>query len=452
MDPNRLSEKKHHKQAWVVSADMGYGHDRAAHGIEGIAYGSFITSNRYVGIPKEDRRLWRETRRTYETISRLKPIPILGNLLFEAMDRFQEIPAFYPRRDLSKPSIQLRMSYKLVERGLMKHLVKKLEMTRKLPVICTFPLTALAMEYHGYPEDIYTIVTDTDMARAWVPPDPKRSKVQYFAPTGRVVERLKLYGVHADKIHYTGFPIPKALIGGPDSDILKGDLAQRICNLDPTGAFTKRYWRTLEAEFGNSVCKVKKKSRPVTITFTVGGAGAQRQLAIQIAKSLREKITKGIFKLVLVAGTHKEIARYFQFHLRINGLGHLIKKGIEIYYEPERHAYFKGFDKILRRTDILWTKPSELSFYTGLGLPIIMSSPIGSQEEFNRLWLQNVGGGIQMAAPETCSEWLQDWINSGALARMAWNGYIEAPTHGAHRIQAIITGEDGVLEPPPLIV
>jgi hypothetical protein len=446
------AQKIPHKHAWVISADMGYGHDRAAHALDDIAYGNFITSNNYKGIPASDKKLWLETRKTYEVFSRFKPIPIIGDLLFEAMDRLQEIPPFYPRRDLSKPSVQLNATYSLIKRGLLKHLSDTLAEKRRLPAICTFPTSAIALEYHGFPEDIYTLVTDTDMSRAWIPTDPKRSKIKYFAPSGRVVERLKLYGVRPEKIFYTGFPIPKQLIGGPGSPILKEDLAQRICNLDPKGYFTARYWRTLEAEFGHGVCAMKKKPRPVTITFSVGGAGAQKQLGIQIAKALRDKIMRGQFRLILIAGTHKVVSTYFKMHLRAIGLGSQIGKGVLIYQEDDRHKYFYGFDQILRKTDILWTKPSELSFYTGLGLPIICAQAIGSQEEFNRLWLQSVGGGIQMHEAETCNEWIQDWIDCGALARMAWNGYIEAPTHGAYRIDSIIQGQEGAMQPPPFIV
>lgn len=445
--------QRKHKYAWVVSADMGYGHDRAAHGMEELAYGKFITSNKYKGIPKSDRKLWKETRKVYETISRLKPVPIIGRLAFELLDNFQEIPKFYPRRDLSRPSIQLLAAYHVIKKGLLKHLADELANRRRMPVICTFPLSAIAMEYHGYPEDIYTLVTDTDMARAWVPKDPKRSKIKYLAPTGRVVERLKLYGVRSEKIFYTGFPIPKRIIGGKDSPILKPDMAQRICNLDPKGVFIKRYWRTLQAELGSKVCSIKRKPKPVTVTFAVGGAGAQRQLGLQIAKSLRTKIKKNQIRLILIAGTHKNVERYFTLGLRAMGFRNELGKSIKVYYEKERHKYFDDFDQILRKTDILWTKPSELSFYTGAGIPIVMAPPVGSQEEFNKLWLYNVGGGIAMHDASTCNEWLQDWIESGALARMAWNGYIEAPTHGAYRIDSVIAGEEIVdLESLPLVV
>jgi len=441
------------KKAWVVSANMGYGHDRAAHGLEEVSYGEFITSNNYRGIPAEDKKLWRDTRKLYEAISRLKPIPFIGPLAFEIMDRFQEIPTFYPRRDLSAPNLQLRAMYRIIKKGLGKHLCEQLA-KRQMPAICTFPMTAHALEYHGYAEDIYIVVTDTDMSRAWVSRDPKRSKVKYFAPTGRVVERLKLYGVSNDRIFYTGFPLPKMVIGGPEGSTIKRDLARRICNLDPSGIFVNRYWHTLERELGMEHCESirKMKRTPITITFAVGGAGAQRHLGIEVAKSLSEKIKKEEIRLMLIAGTRPEVADYFTDRLKRMSLKSQLGKGIQVYVEPDRHKYFHDFDKILRQTDILWTKPSELSFYTGLGIPIIMAPPIGSQEDFNKLWLLNVGGGIVMYEAETCNEWLTDWINSGALARMAYNGYIEAPTHGTYRIESIITGEEVKLETLPLVV
>ena len=437
------------KQAWVISADMGYGHDRAAHGLRDLAFGDVITSNRYPGIPHKDRQLWADTRVVYETISRLKPVPILGPLLFDAMDRFQEIPAFYPRRDLSEPTLQLRAMYRIIQKGLCKDLMNRL-MKRRLPAVCTFPLPAFALEEHGYPEDIYAIVTDTDMSRAWVPLDSKRSRIKYFAPTGRVVERLKLYGVRSENIFLTGFPLPNALIGGANGHTVKDDLAQRVCNLDPNGIFINRYWRTLNEELGMSRCQ-DLKARPVTLTFAVGGAGAQRHLGLEIAKSLLPKIRKHEMRLNLVAGTRREVAKYFEQGLRKLGLWNQ-RNGVRVFWAPDRLDYFNGFDRILRTTDILWTKPSELSFYTGAGIPIVMSQPVGSQEEYNQLWLQAVGGGVMMYDAQYCREWLEDWIQGGSLARLAWNGYIEAPTHGTVRIKRILSGEGVGTQPLPLVV
>ena len=51
------------------------------------------------------------------------------------------------------------------------------------------------------------------MSRTWVSKDPKRSRINFFAPNKRVVERLKEYGVPENRIFFTGFPLPKENIG-----------------------------------------------------------------------------------------------------------------------------------------------------------------------------------------------------------------------------------------------
>ncbi len=441
-----------YRKAWVVTVDMGYGHERASNAIKDLAYGDVIVANNYPGIPEEDKKLWRATRSAYEAISRFKAVPILGEFIWNTFDRFQQIPSFYPRRDLSRPSIQVLEQYYLIEkRGLGRDLIETLRSKRKIPMICTFPLPAFAADVFDYPEDIYLITTDADISRAWVAKDPKRSRIKYFASNGRVVERLKLYGVAPENIYLTGFPLSKELIGGANVETIRKDLGERICHLDPNGIFYRKYEETLKATLGVANC-ARVPTHPLTLTFAVGGAGAQRELGITIAKSLREKIRRGQILLNLVAGTKKEVAHYFRKALVELGLGADLGGHVRVLYYHDRPTYFQKFDQLLRHTDVLWTKPSELSFYAGVGLPIVISPPIGSQEIFNEMWLRNVGGGVPQGDPKYTSEWLFDWVESGGLARMAWNGYIEAPTHGTYRIEQIITGHEVELAKLPLIV
>jgi len=100
--------------------------------------------------------------------------------------------------------------------------------------------------------------------------------------------------------------------------------------------------------------------------------------------------------------------------------------------------YFALFNKVLLTTDILWTKPSELSFYAGLGLPIIMAPTIGSQEDFNRTWLHAVGAGMEQEDPRYTHQWLFDWLESGWLAQAAMEGFLDAPKHGTYHIEKIV--------------
>ncbi|MFH1078493.1 MAG: hypothetical protein V1745_04425 [Patescibacteria group bacterium] len=444
----------HHSsaKAYVVSVNMGYGHERAAYALRDIAAnGGVITANDYPGIPKSDRLLWKESRRLYEAVSRLQPLPIIGPYIFELMDRMQRIAPIYPRRDLSAPTAQVRQTHMMVSKlGLGKHLIEKLAKDPK-PLICTFFIPAFAAEYYDYPEDIYVVICDADMSRAWVGMDPKRSRIKYFAPNGRVAERLRLYGIRSENIFLTGFPLPKEVIGGPEGLVIKKDLVTRLCNLDPNGIFSAKYVKTLNAELGPSTCPLKK-SRPPTVMFSVGGAGAQKVLGMTAVKSLKHQLLREEITFRLEAGTKKMVADFFLDEIKACGLKRALGRNLFVDSEPDRPTYFHEFTKRLRTTDILWTKPSEMSFYAGVGLPIVMAPSIGSQEQFNRVWLKMVGAGVSQNDPQYTNEWLFDWIQSGGLARMAWNGYIEAPTHGSYRIDSIVTGEKYELEKIPMIV
>lgn len=436
---------------WVVAVDMGYGHRRAAYPLRDIAHGGeVVIANNYKGIPAEDRKWWSNSRKGYEAISRLKPVPIVGDWIFEAMDEFQEIDPFYPRRDLGKPSLQLRQIYHSIKKGRGRHLIEKLA-ENPIPLVATFFTQAFQAEYFDYPGDIYLVVPDTDISRAWAPLEPKKTRIKYLAPNGRVMERLQLYGIPLQNIHLTGFPLPKELVGGVDPKIIRKDLADRICKLDPNGIFVEKYRKTLETHFGPSFCRVRPK-RKLMVTFAVGGAGAQRKLGMDISKSLSHLIRRGEIQLTLVAGVRGGVAKYFETELKKLSLGKSLNKNLFILYKNDFNDYYKEFNALLRRTDILWTKPSELSFYTGLGLPIIIAPPIGSQEHFNFRWIQQVAGGVAQNKVAHTDEWLMDWVESGGLARMAWNGFIEAPTHGTYRIEDVLLGKEQRREPLPQIV
>lgn len=436
--------------AWVVTLDMGYGHERAAFNLSHLAYDGVIIANDYPGIPPSDKNYWNNIRHFYEGISRFKTVPIIGEVVFVIFDYFQRIIPFYPKRDLSKPSWQLQQNYAAFQKGLFQDLIDRLK-KQPLPLVATFFTIAYAAEYFDYPGDIYITILDADVSRAWAPLDPHLSKIKYFVPNGRVAERLKLYGVDQDNIYLTGFPLPKELVGGVDVRDIKQDLPRRLKKLDPLGVFTEKYRDTIDRALGENWQKTSVE-RPLTITFAVGGAGAQRELGAQIAQSLSTLIKQEQVRLWLIAGTKADVNTYFEDTITQLGLKDEQGRGINILYTPKRHQYFAQFNHILHETDVLWTKPSELSFYTGLGLPIIMAPPIGSQELYNYQWLLSVGGGIAQLDPKYTHQWLFDWILSGGLAEMAWNGFFNAPTHGTWRIEEILSGEKPKLASLPLIV
>ncbi len=427
-----MEEKK--RKINVVAIDMGYGHQRAAYPFLSNSNGGILNFNKYQGITRKEKNIWRRNRKWYERISRFKKVPIIGNVVFGIMDYIQRIEPFYPHRDLSKNSLQQKTFYSQVKSGLGKELMKELNKT-KLPLLTTFFVSAYATDYYGYNNKVYCIVCDADIARAWAPVYPKKSKINYLVPNKRVKERLKLYGVKEKNILITGFPLPKENIGGLNRSILTKDLATRISHLDPRGIYVKKYGKIIE-NYLCSLKKLNKNNRILTITFAVGGAGAQREIGEIIIRRLKKFIKKDKIKINLIAGIRNDVYLFFQNAVIKNGLNNT--KNINILYKEDKLSYFKEFNKILRTTDILWTKPSELTFYAGLGLPIIMSEPIGYQEKYNREWLLEIGAGIDSRNPEYIDEWLFDWLDSGWLAEAAMQGFLDAPKMGTYHIENII--------------
>jgi hypothetical protein len=104
METETETENRRARKAWVVGVNMGYGHQRTAHALRSLAPGEkVINANDYRGIPARDRKIWQESRRFYEAISKFKRIPMIGRAVFAAYDRlFQRIVDFYPMKDLSR--------------------------------------------------------------------------------------------------------------------------------------------------------------------------------------------------------------------------------------------------------------------------------------------------------------------------------------------------------------
>ncbi|MBI2038449.1 MAG: hypothetical protein HYT19_00815 [Candidatus Nealsonbacteria bacterium] len=418
-------------KAWIISVNMGYGHQRTAFPLKDIAIdGEIINANDYSGIPEKDKRIWETSRKFYEFISRLQNTPLVGDFFFSLYDQFQKIFSFYPKRDLTRPTFGLRQIYSLLKRGWGGHLIGELKaQSEKLkinvPIVTTFFTPAFMAEFFNYPGEIFCIICDADISRSWAPLNPPRSKIKYFAPTERVAERLKLYGVKKENIFLTGYPLP---------EFLEDSLKQRLLNLDPLKKYFNKYKILIEKTLGQLPAA---SDHPLTVMFAVGGAGAQKEIGIKLVKSLTFKTWEGDVKVILVAGIKESVKNYFEENLKKIKLEN--NHSVEIIFEKDIESYFQKFNAALSKTDILWTKPSELSFYSALGIPIIIAPPLGSQEKFNKRWLLKSGFGLQQENPSYTEQWLFDWLNQGYLAEAAMQGFIEGEKMGTFNIEKIIS-------------
>ena len=422
-------------KALIISVNMGYGHQRTADNLKDL--GEIINANDYQGIPRRDREIWESTRKFYEFISNFERTPLIGNIAFLIFDFFQKILSFYPKRIYSRPSFTLNQIYFLFKKGWGENLIENCKLqNEKLPLICTFFTPAFMAEFFGYQGEIFCVVCDADIARPWAPLNPRKSKIKYFAPNQRVVERLKLYGVREESIFLTGYPLPKELIGSEKMEILKENLRYRILNLDPKKRYFEKYKDLIEKKLG----KLPGKSdHPLTILFSIGGAGAQKEIGVKIIKTLKEKIKKGQIKIVISTGIKKRVRDYFLKNLKSLEMEKFLGEKVEIIFEEKIEDYFRKFNQTLKKTDVLWTKPSELSFYSALGIPIIISPPIGSQEEFNKRYLLKSGFGMTQESPNYADQWFFDWLEQGYLAEAAMEGFVEGEKLGTFNIEKIIS-------------
>lgn len=418
---------------YLISADMGYGHQRATYPFLDLAEGGLIIANNYEGASELEKKIWEKDKNSYEAISKFKNFPYLGSAIFSAMDYFQRIEPFYPRRDLSKNSIQQKYFFNKVKRGLGKNLIDKLN-KNPLPILTSFFVTVYFAEYYNYQGPVYCIICDADISRSWAPIIPKKSNTFYLAPNQRVKERLILYGVKEENVYVTGFPLPKENIG-ESQNILRKDLIRRLAVLDPKQAYRQKYAKLIES-YLCPIDEIKKNGEPLTLTFAVGGAGAQKKIGKVIIEKLKNKIKDKKIKINLVAGSRYDAYTFFRKVLKDNFLQD--NDFVNVIYNSDKIEYFKAFNLALRESDILWTKPSELSFYSGLGIPIIMAEPIGSQELYNRRWLLGIGAGVDGKNPKYVDEWLFDFIESGWLAEAAMQGFLNAPKMGTYNIENII--------------
>ena len=419
---------------------MGLGHIRAAYPLKDISNdGILIYGSRRVTPPAEH-RIWKKIKKIYYLVSRAGNIPVIGKYILSPMLALQRIEPYYPVKDMSRPNFAVKYLYYMIKRkGLCSALLQSVR-DKDTRMVHTFYATAIALEIENqYIHDNYLLICDTDFNRVWVPPDPAASRIKYLAPCTQVKKRLLTYGVKEENIYLTGFPLPKENIGTPEKlEILKGDLWKRLLRLDPTDKFFSFHRKSVFYWLNKKVMPRKREDH-FNLTFAVGGSGAQVNMIETILKSLKQKIKEGKIKIKLSAGIQKRVFEKILGYINSLGLSGYLDQGISIIFDPDVYKYLGKFNLALRDTDVLWTKPSELSFYCGLGIPIIIAPPIGTHEKLNKRWLQEIHAGLKPpGALEYVHEWLFDLRENGRLAEAAWDGFLKVRKLGTYKIEELV--------------
>jgi hypothetical protein len=418
----------------LVAIDMGYGHLRPAAALGALLGAPVQEMDKPPTGDAQDELYWRRARKLYEPLTRWSQLPVVGGPAQALLDTITHIPPLYPERDLSAATVGTDALVRAAKAGLSRQLAQQLR-EGGAPLLTTFYAAAVLSELHGA-ERVSCVVTDSDVNRVWAPVDGQKSRIVYFAPAHHTARRLRAYGVRAENVLVTGYPLPHELLGGPELTVARKNLAARLVRLDHRGEWLDAHAAEVERALGP--LPAQERGRPPRLVFAVGGAGAQVGMVKAFLPSLRRLLEEGKLRLTLVAGRRPEVAARLREHLAAAGLEEGPRDGargsVEVLQRPDAWSYFEAFNQLLAETDVLWSKPSEITFFAALGLPLLVSPPVGVHEACNRRWAEEWGAALPQGEPSHAGEWLLDWLEDGVLAACAWAGFRHLPNKGLYKI------------------
>jgi UDP-N-acetylglucosamine:LPS N-acetylglucosamine transferase len=380
---------------------MGYGHLRAAWPLAERLGTSVQRADLPPLASAAERRVWSAARGTYERLSRLSQRSLIGRPFDVLFRRLTAIRALAPRGGERRPDRASKILGRCIERGLASRLCEDLESAGS-PLLTTFYAPAIAADRRTS-MPVFCVVTDTDIHRVWAPLDGDRSRIRYLVPATATADRLLAYGVHQANIEITGFPLPAKLEDRAEK-LLEGRL------------------RRLEGRAGE----------PPLLTVAIGGAGAQAGRVRRLLRCLAGPLRSGDLRVALVAGLRHRLARRFDRWVAVE----LAKAAgsVEVIEARDFAELYRRFNTLLERTDALWTKPSELSFYAALGLPLILDDPVGDHEHANARWLLDGGAARIRPAGGALETEVPAWFGDGTLGGCARAAFDRLPRGGTARI------------------
>jgi hypothetical protein len=401
------------KHIIVATAEMGYGHLRALYPFANKQEYKFIILGQTDNSQITERKLWRFILKLYETVSKIKDFPFIGWLMYYLMNRLLSIPPKNSNHYIFDKVFAFWMLERLFKIGLCKAIQNEVINGPKILFTSFYaPVIALSKQKNVL---IYCQICDSDLSRVWVPRNPVNSNIHYFAPCQSSVDRLLIYGVRPDMIHLTGFPLPDKLVGGLNQDVAKRNFQRRMILFENP--------KIISSEF------------PLKVAYVVGGAGAYSDIGIKIALSLSQEIIDGTLVLYLVTGVKKKVILEYR---RLKEQLFFNSDNIQIVEASNHFEYFKKFNDVVSSIHLLWTKPSELVFYSALGIPIIMTSPLGPQEDANREWVLENGFGLDQEKLKSTNLWIKEMLEKGVYSKIARQSWDKGIRTALYRVPEII--------------
>lgn len=407
-----LSEKneiaENNKYIIVGNIRMGYGHYRIS-----IALASYANALGYVP-------LWLDLNSFDDTtaskiIQKLNKLYSLGSKLSQKYSLFNK---FY-WEPLNSEGFR-KISYNAKDQKmteLMVSLHKNLPKT--IPYVATHVWPAQAAVHSGF-KKVVNIVPDN-----W--------------PMGLHLAEGAIHAIQTFSA-YLGY----RTLNGMDKKLLKPMPKDAI---KYTGHFIDyELLENLEQDTQNRLNRLSE-NKSLRVLITVGGAGAQQDLIIQILKYLlsqRQKIT-----IFLNLGDHEYFLPYLKKELpetnetgnfyinewgktkefAENALNNEIS-GLHIFHNKNIFEAVYSTNLLMRASDILITKPSELAFYP---IPKLMIKRVGGHEAWGAIHAAEIGDGtIECQKTDYALQMLDLMINDKDILTLMNNNILKNKTIGIY--------------------
>jgi hypothetical protein len=277
-----------------------------------------------------------------------------------------------------------------------------------LPRLHTFFLPGLACVYNRVPGKNYQLLCDADFHRVWAPIRPNDGEVTYLVPTAEGADRMMSYGVAHGRIVVTGFPLPVANTGGRDMEVLQSDFRARLERLSP------------------------QSESPLRLVFALSGAGCYLNLLKTLIREMLPELRSGRLTLTIAAGDNLKAKCAIERHLA--ELNVSAGDGVRMLYSRDVLESFALFNRRLRESDLLITKPGELVFYAALGIPQVLLPPVGKHEFKNRAYLFERLSAVDLPTIASVGAWFLTQRASGLWRRAAESAYVRLPKLGTFAI------------------
>ena len=189
----------------------------------------------------------------------------------------------------------------------------------------------------------------------------------------------------------------------------------------------------IEHDCGERIRRIDEK-KPLRVLISIGGAGAQGALFKDIVAHLAPRVRDRGLTLFINAGDHKNVFDDMKAALERNGIhpslhtdweatralaNTALKRetpGAHLFHHADIYSAVYATNLLMRCTDILITKPSELAFYP---VPKLMIQRVGGHEAWGAIRSSEVGDGtIECETTELSLQALDLMLDDRDLLRM----------------------------------